>query len=484
MQGGLFSRRFFLGGCASLGALAGRRVFAAPHAALPKANLRFGVVSDVHVRNDSDHDSSTFKRALAYFRDNGADAVLIAGDIADRGRISELRYAADAWYSVFPDDKAPDGRHVEKLFVYGNHDVLAWKWGRKKEELADPKLAAEAIGYTPESIASTWESCFREKYEPIWIKEVKGYRFVGCHWGCADGLEAFMSAHAAELKGPRPFFYTQHAHPKDTCIGTWAWGHDDGTSTRVLSAFPNCVAFSGHSHYTLTDERTVWQGAFTSVNTSSLRYTSLDYNLRENASGNSYGYKGLKSRGANAGLKTYNGRQGMLVEVGDDALVIHRREFIWGEDLGDDWVVPIPASAGGPMNFRRRAAARKAPEFAPGAEVKADVVSEEKGKLVEVSFPAALPVDKCRVFEYEVAAVIVEDDVEMTVASRRVLAPDFFLPKSKCGMAGVCRFGLEELPPEAHMRFDVYPVECFGKKGLPVSSGVLKVTAGMQKATA
>ena len=116
--------------------------------------------------------------------------------------------------------------------------------------------------------------------------------------------------------------------------------------------------------------------------------------------------------------------------------------------------------------------------------MKAGVVSGEKGKLVEVSFPAALPVDKCRVFEYEVAAVIVEDDVEMTVASRRVLAPDFFLPKSKCGMAGVCRFGLEELPPEAHMRFDVYPVECFGKKGLPVSSGVLKVTAGMQKATA
>ena len=76
MHSGLFSRRFFLGGCASFGALAGRRIFAAPHAALPKANLRFGVVSDVHVRNDRDHDSSTFKRALAYFRDNGADAVL------------------------------------------------------------------------------------------------------------------------------------------------------------------------------------------------------------------------------------------------------------------------------------------------------------------------------------------------------------------------------------------------------------------------
>ena len=160
-----FSRRFFLGGCASFGALAGRRMFAAPKATLPKVNLKFCVVSDVHVRDDKDHDDKAFKQALTYFRDNGADAVLIAGDIADQGRISQLKYAADAWYAIFPDDKAPDGRHVEKLFVYGNHDVLAWKWGRKEAELKDPALIAEAIGYSPETIAATWEKCFREKYD-------------------------------------------------------------------------------------------------------------------------------------------------------------------------------------------------------------------------------------------------------------------------------------------------------------------------------
>ena len=57
-----FTRRFFLGGCASFGALAGRRIFAVPNATLPKVNLRFGVVSDVHVRDDKDHDDKAFKR--------------------------------------------------------------------------------------------------------------------------------------------------------------------------------------------------------------------------------------------------------------------------------------------------------------------------------------------------------------------------------------------------------------------------------------
>jgi len=461
-----FSRRNFIGACASFGALAGRRMFAVPNAALPKVNLRFGVISDVHVRDDSDHDDRTFKKALAYFRDNGVDGVLIAGDIADRGRISQLQYAADAWYSIFPDDKAPDGRRVEKLFVYGNHDVLAWKWGANAARQNDPALIADAIGYSQESIAKTWEKCFREKYEPIWIKDVKGYKFIGRHWGHSDRLEAFFAAHADELNGSRPFFYTQHDHPRNTCIGTWAWGHDKGESTKALSAFPNCVAFSGHSHYTLTDERTVWQGAFTSINTSSLRYTSLDYNLRENASGNSFGYNAWKVRRANADVPTGDGRQGMLIEVGDDAIVIHRREFVWGESLGDDWVIPVQASENGPFNFASRAAKRKAPVFAPEARAKAALESGKDGeKFVTVTFPAARTVDKCRVFEYEVAAIVMEDDVEMTVATRRVLAPDFYLPASQCGKAGSCRFRLADLPPKAHMRFEIRPLECFGRKG-------------------
>ena len=83
-----FSRRFFLGGCA---ALAGARVFAANGFRLGKVNLRLGVLSDVHVHDAECYDSAHLVRAFEYFRDNGADGVLIAGDIADRGLVSELK---------------------------------------------------------------------------------------------------------------------------------------------------------------------------------------------------------------------------------------------------------------------------------------------------------------------------------------------------------------------------------------------------------
>jgi len=295
------------------------------------------------------------------------------------------------------------------------------------------------------------------------MKSVRGYVFVGAHWSAMGELPAFLKAHAAEIGTSRPFFYAQHAHPKDTCMGAWAWGHDDGTSTRALSAFPNAVAFSGHSHYSLTDERTVWQGAFTSINTSSLRYASSDYSLRENFSHNSFGYQEPRKH-AMAQLGTGAGRQGMLVSVYGTTLVIERRDFVKGKSLGDDWVVPVP---GGPdQTFVARKAKRSAPEFAAAAKVA--VKSDDK--TVTVNFPPAQTVAKCRVYEYEVTATLVEDDVDLVLAQRRVMAPDFFLPETPEGAPGSCVFKRAELTWPGHYVFSVRPIECFGKKGAAIVS--------------
>ena len=110
MSGGL-TRRWFIGGLTGLGATAGRGLFASPGAASRSgARLKIGVLSDVHLNKPGDE--TTFLKALAYFRDHGADGVLIAGDIADSGRAEQLKRCADCWYRTFPDGKAPDGRPV------------------------------------------------------------------------------------------------------------------------------------------------------------------------------------------------------------------------------------------------------------------------------------------------------------------------------------------------------------------------------------
>ena len=464
-----YSRKFFIGSCIAAGASAGCASFRGALSSRPIAKI--GVVSDVHLREPGDEGS--FIKAFEYFRDNGADGVMLAGDIADTGRIDQLRRAADSWFKVFPGGKAPDGRKVEQLFIYGNHDRWGWTSGLSREQMKDPAALVGAIGASREIMKKAWEDCFHEEFSPVWMKHVNGIAVVGAHWGFEDDhskdMERFFAEKGRTLDPHLPFLYTQHDHPKDTCFGPWAWGHDDGTSTRVLSAFPNAVALSGHSHYTLTDERTVWQGAFTSINAGSLKCSSTDYACRENASGNSSGYGGENRRHAMPRIRTDDGRQGMLVSVFADRLEIERREFVFGERLGDDWIVPIPAD--GTFSYARRAAGRSAPAFAKDAKVEVAPADGEKGerKLV-VRFPSARAVDGCRVNEYEVTATLVEDDFDLVQAQRRVLAADFHLPASKCGGGNSCAFFVDELPKKGRYVFSVRPVECFGKKGAAIAS--------------
>lgn len=472
-QNNTFTRRWFIGGMAAgLGSLRIARAFAAPGAAAkPGARLRIGVLSDVHICNPGDE--ATFLKALAYFRTHGVDGVLIAGDIADTGRAAELKICADSWFKTFPNGKAPDGHPVEKLFVYGNHDIDGWNWRSNTERYkANPELLkTDAIGYQ-NNRARIWDEIFHEKFEPIWMKRVKGYAVIGAHWGDIR-IEEFMKRHGKEIDTSLPFFYVQHAHPRNTCFGSWAWGRDDGRSTRALSPFPNAVAFSGHSHYTLTDERTVWQGAFTSVNTASLKYASTDYSLRENMPGNGHGYRGEKRRHSLAKLRTSDGRQGMLMSVFDDHIALERREFVTDKSLGDDWVIPLPCAESKPFAYAEHAKKRVAPEFADGAVARAAKVNDKKkGEMIEVSFPAARTQSKCRVFEYEVTATLLEDDVDLVQAQRRVMAPDFHLPETQDGKPGSCVFAAADLPMKGRYRFDVRPVECFGRKGRAIHAEI------------
>jgi len=465
------SRKSFLIGSMAVAAAGARRMFAAPAGTVcGTPRLKVAVLSDIHVRDEKTQ--AVFIKALEWYRDQGVDAVLVAGDMADRGLVSQLQLVADAWFKVFPDNKTPDGRPVAQLLEYGNHDVANWE----EKTITDPaERARKMIKFDPKGC---WERAFHEEYSPCFAKTVKGYTFVGAHWPGIGQLGDWLAANGGKLDPNLPFFYFQHPHPKDTCYGAWAWGHDNGASTASLSPYANAIALSGHSHYTLTDERTVWQGAFTSIGTSSLMYTSLDYNFRDNAASNAYGCKAPRSRQM-ARLPTSDGKQGMLFTVCDDHIRIERREFMWGEPLGDDWILPVGKAAEKPFAYAKRRPVRMAPEFPQDAAVKVSLVTPkatkdkpapEKPTQVEVSFPAAQTREKCRVFEYEVQAVIVEDDVEMVATTRRAIAPDFHLPESRAGKPGSCVFALAELPKGVHLRFDVTPIECFGKKGRPISS--------------
>ena len=439
------SRRFFLGSAASLVGAAGCARFGLTCGA---PRLKVGILSDIHVKLDAPQTAADFRAALEEFRRRDCDAVIVAGDMADHGVIGELEMVAAAWNAVFPGGKGLGGKSVERLFCYGNHDWEGWwydDWPKKHPETAEAdKLYRDYAG--------NWKKCFDEDWAPIYLKTVKGYRFVGAHFDNyvgVRGLDTFLAAHADELKGPKPFFFFQHMHPKDTNSAPWAWGQDWGSSTRGLSRFPNCIAFSGHSHTPLTDERTIWQGAFTSVGTASLSYLA-DFGGRENG-------RGLAK----------SGRHGQFMTVYDDRVELERIDFVHLESLGV-WTIPLPSPGAKPLSFERRAAVAAAPQFAAGSAVK--VSYAKTSRRIDVTFGTAGGVDGCRVWDYEVTVEERVADTTRPVLTKRWYSPAFVFAERREPETMTVAFKLADLPKGNAFRFVVRPSECFGRQGAPLAS--------------
>jgi 3',5'-cyclic AMP phosphodiesterase CpdA len=226
---------------------------------MPKApDLRFGAISDVHLRTPGDE--KELIKAFTYFKSMRADAVMISGDIADTGLISELRRLGEAWEKVFPGNKGADGRHVEKLFIYGNHDF----WGTYNLiKNKDPRAQKDAISYTETRPAEVWEEIFKEPYSDFWIKDVKGYTFIGGHWTKSDqfsGLADFLKLHKDRIDPKKPFFYAQHRIP----FGLTEYRNkkdgicDKGGAAPALAKFRNAIALCGHGHRSCMDDRSFY----------------------------------------------------------------------------------------------------------------------------------------------------------------------------------------------------------------------------------
>ena len=330
------SRREFFAG-ASAFALGARRLFAAPPGWKPskKPNLVFGVISDTHLRTLKSRPPprpwwpDTFlRKALGYFRDANVDAVVHCGDMANYGEVEAMRMHADVWNATFPHSRAPDGHVVEKLFVTGNHDAEGENANARVRELySDPETRAREV--LSADMAGNWERIWGEPYEEAWHKVVNGYHFFGAHWK-ADRMRMMrlvkdaLSGDAADAAGPaRPFFLLTHSRLMPP-------------ERNAIAAFKDrALAFFGHNHESSTNWNTIYYEPNTFPRIQVPPCISPDWDLKFRGEANVTKSPLLGKE------KAGRCRQGFLVEVYDDKVVIRRREFAEGGSLGPDWVMPL-----------------------------------------------------------------------------------------------------------------------------------------------
>ena len=416
-------------------------------AAAQTPDLRVGILSDVHVGYAPDKEIQTvrFKKALEAFKTMGVDAVIVAGDLQDAYGSSEaeienqkyyMEEFASTWFQVFPADSG-----VEPIFIYGNHDE---------------KLVAKE--YWPESLGS---------YTDAFLKEVKGYQFVGVHNG-KEGeavVDTYLSK-AAQVSADKPVFYIQHAPIYQTVPGsTDSYVNNAKAGFENLVNYPNAVAFAGHTHVPLTDERSIWQGEdwqqaqFTAVNTATINYSGL-------------GQSGIGSSVMSVNVNETNGwkgltQHGMYMTVTGSQVSIDRYSFAEESPvkLGETWSFDACDTNDRPYAHDSRYEMAAAPVFAEGAALTVGNITDTTATVVIPA--AALPAVEGysdMIHSYMVEAT---DPATGVVMARGVVATEHHID-TQSYFSSEYTVNLTGLQPGKTYTLNAYALEFFQKRSEPL----------------
>ena len=218
--------------------------------------LRFIACSDVHL--DGNEEQPNAIRLANLIKDmykyselqdyKTVDALMVVGDFAGGGAESE--YAM--FNKIIKDNIKPQ---TQVLTVLGNHEFINYRD-------VDP-----TVGY------EVYKKMINENVDTDIV--INGYHFIGVSYDdngkTFKGKTAWLREklqNATNEDPTKPIFVYQHPSPTLTVYGSISWSDPD--IKKVLKDFPQVVDFSGHSHYSPSDPRSVWQGEFTAIGCGSL----------------------------------------------------------------------------------------------------------------------------------------------------------------------------------------------------------------------
>ncbi|WP_142315271.1 LamG-like jellyroll fold domain-containing protein [Bacillus pseudomycoides] len=313
----------------------------------------FPVLSDVHIKNSGTDDTFRFQRALQQLNAVAPrqDAFVVVGDFTDSGSTQQY----DRFFQTY---KQYGNQNATAMYTLGNHDYWNGLLAHDAQKRFLKKTGMESIYYH---------------------KVVKGYHFLVMspengvtHGYYSDTQINWLKQELvkAKLADPnKPIFVFLHQQIKGTVYGSHEWGTNDSAKiNEVLKEYPQAVTFSGHSHYPLDDPRSIHQKDFTSVGTSSVSYMEVE--------------SGKVQGNIPPGAETLS--QGLLVEVDDQKVTIHRRDFHTNSWTGEPWVVELPAKKESFKYTEDRD--KEKPTFLQDAKLKLSNITETS---VTATFPQA-----------------------------------------------------------------------------------------------
>lgn len=331
--------------------------------------LKVGIISDLQLPDDDSKDThqyESFEKTLTMLKNKGMDVLIIAGDFTD----TSTRKAWKTYKEIY-DNVMADTNNPVKLCIMGNHDYWLPYFNECFEIPTPAKLQKRYEKYTGEPLNSH--------------NVINGYHFI-C-WSSLDGTydKSYRNKEIvrAEIENAikddynKPVFVITHLNSQNTAYGSDEWGNED--IDEVLRDYPQVISISGHSHYSLIDERSIWQSKYTAFTTQSLDYIELETgkfngSVPKDAYGNSIA-EALPAC--------------LYMTVESDKVTVERLEANTGKTLKEPWVINAPFDSPNDYTTNDRKNKNQAPTLDTDLNAKiSDITDINNNAQKTISFPA------------------------------------------------------------------------------------------------
>ncbi len=404
---------------------------------LEEPNLVFPVISDTQLGR-AEGDTERFDEAMNQLNQLAPkqDAFIFIGDLTSHGYESEY----DTWSSIFNKQVQPQ---AEQLIGIGNHEY-------------------NYNGLTPEESQQRFfdktgmESLYYHKnikgYDFIMMGEERGYFYSKeqVQW-LEDQLKQSI-----QRDPNKPIFVFLHHGIKNTTYGTEDWYIENDNQKllrETLKKYPQIVLMAGHTHYPVSDPRSIYQEDYTAVNSGSISYIWTE--------------KGYL-QGEVPETEVSNG---LLVKVYDNEVVIKRRNFTGERWVQDPWVIETPVKSKEDFKYTDDRD-QESPYFDKHSNL---VVNQTTTNSLNISFPQAF--DNLLTHSYQVTAT---NQKTGKIANQYKAFSEYY----KGEVPSSLEFPVSNLQPATAYQINVQAIDAFGNvsnKLITTSTTLAKTIPEMQK---
>ena len=230
-------------------------------------SAKIGIISDIQIDNKYNEGyykyfKNNFYKTLKVLKKNNVDLIIIAGDITNDGQTANYISFKKIFNSIYDNEQPPP----MVISIMGNHDYM--------DTLFNTNIQRQKKFYK-----------FMNSY-PFSHYIINNYNFIfwsneNLNYGDSpiENTTWIKSTLEKANKNKKskgdPIFVISHIPPKNTVYGSEGmWGNQDIYD--ILKDYPEVICISGHSHYSLRNIKSIWQGSFTAINTQSICYVDID----------------------------------------------------------------------------------------------------------------------------------------------------------------------------------------------------------------